>query len=237
METAHIVQTWPKEFRHKFEVMFNSTLVGGNLERYDLRGMNLEGVNLTGANLRGADLSNANLERAILVKADLSRACLKKTNLKHADLTCADLTGSYGRVTNFSNARMWNAYIRRVTFKNCWFVNTDLQGADMLCGEFLGSRFDGANLDGAKNADRAIFSWWMSPLGFCKVNYDPIPGWRRLDFSVTGDESFQENSAREWTEERVTKGLSPTRVSIWDDSAWMREVGDAFEHTKEPPQD
>ncbi len=225
-----MITKWPGEFRHKFEVMFKSSLVGANLERYDLRGMNLKGVNLTAANLRAADLSGANLEGAILVKADLSRACLKKTNLQHADLTTADLTGSYGRATNFSHAVMWNSYIRRVTYKNCWFVGTDLQGADLLGSEFLGSRFDDAILEGIHNADRAIYSWWLSPMGFNKINFEPIPGWKRLDFSVTGDESFQENSVRERTEDRVTKGVSPTRVSIWDDSRWMREVGDAIEH-------
>ncbi len=224
---------WPMEFRHKFEVMYKSTLVGANLERADLRGLDLRGANLTSANLRGADLSGANLSGAILIKADLSRACLMKANFSDAQLITADLTGTYGRATNFSRAIMWNAYVRRVTHKNCWYVDTDLEGADFLGSEFLGSRFDGANLTGLQNADRAIFSWWRSPMGLNKLNYDPIPGWMRLDFSVTGDASFQENSAGERVGHRVTKGATPDRVAMWGDGTFLVEHKGVLEDGKE----
>jgi len=72
----------------------------------------------------------------------------------------------------------------------------------------LGARFDGAKLDGVRNTNRAIFTWWYAPFqgGPRKVVYDPIPGYIRMDESVTGDFTVRENSARERVEDDVLKG-------------------------------
>jgi len=88
--------------------VYNSTLVGANLERADLRGVDLRGVNLTNANLRGADLSRADLRGAILIKTDFSRANLHLVDFENADMTQADMSMSYGRRANFSHARMYS---------------------------------------------------------------------------------------------------------------------------------
>ena len=188
------------------EVVYNSTLVGANLERADMRGVDLRGANLTNANLRGADLSRADFRGAILIKADLSRANLQLTNFEGADLTSADLTGSYGRRTNFSHARMWLVYLRRATMKNALFLCTDLRGADFVGTEFLGARFDGANIDRVKNADMAVYCWWWNPLGMQKISYKPIPGWKRMDESVLGGQTVQENASREQLERHNKRG-------------------------------
>jgi len=194
----------PKERR---ELIYNSSLVGKNLERADLRGLDLRGVNLTNTNLRAADLSRADLRYATLIQADLSRANLHLTDFRYADLTDADLTGCYGRATNFQFARLWTSYIRYAQLKNAIFCDADLTGVDFLCTLLLGARFNGAKLDGIKNANRAVFTWWYAPFqgGPRKVVYDPVPGYTRLDESVTGDFTIRENSARERVETEVLK--------------------------------
>jgi len=195
----------PKERR---ELIYNSSLVGKNLERADLRGLDLRGVNLTSANLRLADLSRADLRYATLIQTDLSNAVLHLTDFRYADLTDADLTGVYARAVNFQHARLWTSYLRFAQFKNAIFCDADLTGADFLCSLLLGARFDGAKLDGVKNTNRAIFTWWYAPLhgGPRKIVYDPIPGYIRMDESVTGDFTIRENSARERVEDEVLKG-------------------------------
>ena len=189
----------------RLELAYNSSLVGANLERADLRGLDLRGVNLTNANLRGADLSRANLSNAKLIKTDLSRANLHRTNFTEADMTGCDLTGAYGRGAIFYKTRMCLAYLRYAQFKNAFFIECDMMGADLLNSLFLGARFDGSNTDGVKNADRAIYLWYWSPLKTGKISYDPTPGWMQLDESVTGVETVRENSARERVEDVVTK--------------------------------
>lgn len=185
----------------RVEMVYHSSLVAANLERADLRGLDLRGINLTAANLRGADLAGANLSNATLVKADLSRTNLHKTNFTDADMTSCDLTMSYGRGAIFHRTKMCLAYIRFAQYKNAFFIECDLAGADFVNSLFLGTRFDGCITDGIKNADRAIFTWWWSPLKTGKISYDPIPGWIRLDESVTGHETFRENAAREKVEQ------------------------------------
>ncbi len=196
---------WTPERR---ELIYNSALVGANLERFDMRGMDLRGVNLTNANLRGADLSRADLRQAILIKADLSRCNLHLARLDQADLTDADLTMSYGRATNFYKAKCWATKFRRVTYKNAMFCYADLTGADFVGAELLGSKFDYAKLDGVKNTNRAIFRWYVSPygLGPSKIIYDPMPGYVLMDESATKGRTRRENAAREKIEVFIEKG-------------------------------
>lgn len=189
-------------------LVYNSSLVGANLERADLRGMNLRGVNLTNTNLRSADLTGADLRWATLIKADLSRANVTRAKFHYADLTDCDLTQAYGRATVFYGTRLWVAKLRRGTWKNAVFAYSDLTGADFVGSEFLGARWWECKLDGVKNANRAIYTWWYSPYGFgpAKMVYSPVPGYIRMDESVTGPFSFQENSARERVEDFTLKG-------------------------------
>ena len=196
---------WSKRRR---ELIYNSSLVGENMERFDLRGVDLRGANFTNTNLRQADLRYADLRYCKFIKADLSQANLHMADFSHADMTDSDLTMTYGRVTKFYKTRMWAAKIRRVTYKGALFIETDLTGADFVGSELLGSRFDGAILNGVKNADRAIFSWWVAPygLGPSKIMYDPMPGYMLMEESATKGFSLRENAAREKIEHHVQKG-------------------------------
>ena len=189
----------------RLELAYKCTLVGMNLERADLRGVDLRGANLTNANLRGADLSGANLSHATLIKADLSRANLQKANFTGADMTSCDMTMTYGRGAIFYKTKLCMAYLRYAQYKNAFFIECDFTGADFLNSLFLGTRFDGSDADGVKNADRAIYTWWWSPLKTGKISYDPLPGWVQLNESVTGLETVRENSARERVEDAVKK--------------------------------
>ena len=189
----------------RLELAYKSSLVGANLERVDLRGLDLRGINLTSANLRGADLTGANLSHATLIRTDLSRANLHKANFTEADLTGCDLTATYGRGTVFYKTKMCGAYLRYAQYKNAFFIECDLTGADFLNSLFLGAKFDGSDTEGVKNADRAIYTWWWSPLMTGKISYDPLPGWYQLDESVTGVETVRENAAREHVEQSVEK--------------------------------
>jgi hypothetical protein len=170
--------------------------------------MDLRGINLTNANLRGADLSYANLQHATLIKADLSRCNLHLADLSYANMMDSDLTMSYGRATKFYKARCWAVKFRRVTYKNALFCYADLTGADFVGAELLGSKFDHAILDGIMNTDRAIFRWFVSPvgLGASKIIYDPMPGYLLMDESATKGRTRRENAAREKVEMFVRKG-------------------------------
>jgi uncharacterized protein YjbI with pentapeptide repeats len=95
---------------------------------------------------------------------------------------------------------MWIVYLRHANMKNALFINTELQGTDVVGTLFLGARFDGANVEKIKNADLAYYSWWYNPMGTQKMSYKPIPGWRRLDMSVMGGTTVQENASREQVE-------------------------------------
>ena len=200
-----LTQMWTPERR---ELIYSSALVGANLERFDMRGMDLRGLNFTNANLRNADLARADLRHAIFIKADLSGCNLHLADLSHANLTDADLTMTYLRAAKFYKARMWATKLRRVTAKNTLFCYADLTGADFVGAELLGSKFDHAILDGVKNADRAIYTWYVSPygLGPSKIIYDPMPGYVKMEESATKGQTFQENAAREKVEHFVKKG-------------------------------
>lgn len=175
-------------------IAYKCSLVGANLERADLRGKKLRGINLTAANLRGADLSFCDLRDATIIQADFSRACLYKTNFAGADLSGSDLSMSYGKGTNFHKAVAHSCQFRNVVYKNALFIDTDLRKSDFFHAELLGSRFNGALLDRVRNMHTAQFEWWLSPWGGPQ-SYDPRPGWLKIDSSLMGNISLQENAA------------------------------------------
>lgn len=204
-QNVRLYQNAPIEKRM---LVYNSSLVGANLERADLRGLDLRGVNLTNANLRNADLSECDLRYATCIKTDFSGATIQRARFDYADCTDSDFTGCYGRGVSFYRARLWVAKLRYAQFKSALFVEADMTGADVVHSLFLGAKFDDARLDGVQNADMATYTWWYSPFGQgpSKVVYKPVPGYKRLDESVTGPYSFRENAARERTEDYVRKG-------------------------------
>jgi hypothetical protein len=102
---------------------------------------------------------------------------------------------SYLKAVNFSGARFWNTTLRRCMAKNAIFFDADLRGCNVAFSDFLGARFNGANLEAVRNADTAVFYWYI-PEGFKgPIEYKPRPGLVRLETSVLGGYSFRENAA------------------------------------------
>jgi len=190
------VGLYVKKLQHDRDVLENARryiFCGRNYERADLRGKDLSGVNFTCGNFRGADLSGSDLRRALFICADLSRACLHNCNAEGADFSGADMTGSYLKAVDFTRAKMWHTCLKGAIAKNAKFFEADLTGADIARAEMLGARFDGALLSGLRNVDKAIFRWFINPLGG-KPCYDPFPGAFVITESLLGRVSYQENS-------------------------------------------
>lgn len=196
-------------------IRYHAGLIGSNFEAQDLSGIDLRGADLTGCNFnratlaggnfegctftnssfRGTDLTRANFTKTNMKKCDFSRANLHLADFTDADISGSDMTMSYGKATVFLRTRMWACGLRRVTYKNALFIHTDLRKSDFVGADLLGSRFNGANLQGVRNLDKAIFYWYLSPYGGPPA-YEPRQGWIKLDQSVLGGMSFQENAAK-----------------------------------------
>ena len=159
------------------EMLTDVYSVGQYLDRADLRDRNLSGVNFTNATLRGADFTGSNLRGAKFVKADLSRACLHLADCTDADFRGADMSMSYLKATLFKDADMRMATLRCCIGKNALFIGTDLRGSDFVNAFLVGARFDGANTEGIRNSDRAIFEYWLHPDKPGKPSYEPVDGW------------------------------------------------------------
>ena len=206
------------DYSLNLHVAYKCSLVGTDLERADLSGKKLRGCNFTAANLRGADLSGADLRDCLFIQADLSRTDLHRTNFAGADLSGADLSMAYMKGTNFHNAIANSCIFRNVMAKNALFINTDLRKSDFFHAELLGARFNGAKLDRVRNLHTAQFEWWLSPWGGPQ-EYEPRPGWLKIDQSLLGNISFQENSALgvSGKEAKVFEAFSPEGEDWWKD--------------------
>ena len=183
----------------KLEFARHFYLVGADFEQMDLSGKDLSGCNFTNSNFRSVKAIGTNFTGCTLIKCDFSGAVLRLADFTDADLSGADMTLSYAKAALFLRTRMWNTIIRHAVWKNALCIDADMTGADILCTLLMGARFDGTKLLDIRNADRAIYHWWMSPWGG-PPSYDPIPGWTKLDESIPGGQSFRENAAREWIE-------------------------------------
>ncbi len=175
------------------ETRYKSSLVGANLDRMNFKGMDFHGVDMSGASLRGADLRDTNLQDAKMIRCDLSGASMRMADLSRADISGSDLTGAFLKATLFYKTIAWRCLFRRITAKNCLFLYTDLRESDFFQAELLGARFDGALTEGVRNMDTAQFFWWASPWEGSH-SYKPRPGWKRMDQSVFGGTSVQENA-------------------------------------------
>jgi uncharacterized protein YjbI with pentapeptide repeats len=74
------------------------------------------------------------------------------------------------------------------------FFEASMVGADLCRAECLGARFDGADVTGVRNVDRAIFRWFLNPSLWGKPTYDAYPGAMVLTESALGNISLQENA-------------------------------------------
>jgi uncharacterized protein YjbI with pentapeptide repeats len=167
---------------------------GRNYERADLRNKDLKGINFTCSNFRGADLTGSDLTGATFVMCDLSRACLHNCKAEGADFSGADLTGAYCKGVAFTKAILWHTCFKGAILKNATFFDAEMVGADLCRAECLGARFDGADVTGVRNVDRAIFRWFLNPELSGKPTYDAYPGATLLSESALGTISLQENA-------------------------------------------
>jgi len=182
-----------EDFSLNIHVAYKCSLIGANLERADLRGKKLRGINLSAANMRGADLSYCDLRDATILGADFSRTCLYHTDLSGADVSGSDFSMSYGKAVKFYKTIAHACIFKNVIYKNALFIDTDLRKSDFFHAELLGSRFNGALFDRVRNMHTAQFEWWMSPWGGPQ-SYEPRPGWLKIDESLMGSISLQENT-------------------------------------------
>lgn len=171
-------------------------LIGQDFDRHDLKGRDLSDCNFTNTSLRAADLSYCNLRGARFLKADLSRANLHMADCTGADFRGADLSMAYMKATLFLDADMRASSLRCCIAKNALFIRTDLRQADFVNAFLLGCRFDGAKVAGIRNADRAIFEYWVNPEARGKPSYDYMEGWTHYTQSLMGGISIQDNAAR-----------------------------------------
>ncbi len=103
---------------------------------------------------------------------------------------------AYLKATLFKDTDMRFATIRCAIAKNALFFGADMRGMDFVNAFLLGARFDGAKLDGVRNAHRAIYEYWLDPNSPGKPSYDPVEGWYRYTESMLGGVSVQDNAAR-----------------------------------------
>jgi hypothetical protein len=129
-------------------------------------------------------------------KADLSSAVLRLANFTDANLSGADMSMTYAKATLFLRTDMRNTIIRHAIWKNALIIDSNMTAADVVGTLLMGARFDGTDTRDIRNADKAFYAWWLNPWGG-PPSYDPIPHWARLDHSIPGGESYQENAARD----------------------------------------
>jgi hypothetical protein len=175
-------------------------LHGANMTSSDFEGANLSGVNfsgciLTNCNFRGADMSKGNFTGAKMTKSDFSRANLHLADFTDADVVGSDFSISYMKSAKFLRTDARNCHFRGIMGKNAMFIYADLRKCSWSGAQLLGARFDGSKVWGARNAHRATFRWWMSPLGG-PPSEEPRDGWDMLDQSIAGGVSVRENAAK-----------------------------------------
>jgi uncharacterized protein YjbI with pentapeptide repeats len=180
----------------KFQNAKDFYLIGADLSLMDLSGKDFTGTTFINCNMRSAICVGTNFTRCDMRKADMSSAILRLADFTDANLSGADMSMTYAKAALFLRTKMRNTIIRHAIWKNALVIDADMVGADVVGTLLLGARFDGTDTRDMRNADRAVFAWWISPWGG-PPSYDPIPGWLRLDHSIPGGESFRENAARD----------------------------------------
>jgi len=182
--------------REKFECARDFYLIGADLSMMDLSGKDLSGASLINCNMRSTVCVETNFTGCDLRKTDLSSSVLRLANFTDANLAGADMSMTYAKAALFLRTDMRNTIIRHAIWKNALIIDANMVGADVVCTLFMGARFDGTDTRDIRNADRAVYAWWMNPWGG-PPSYDPIPHWHRLDHSIPGGMSFRENAARD----------------------------------------
>jgi len=198
------------------QIAYKVSLVGVDLERADLSGRRLRGANFTNSNLRAADMSFGDFRDCTFINCDFSRANLHGANFSKADVSGSDFSMAYMKGVNFHNTIAQSCIFKQVLAKNALFIGTDLRKSDFHHAELLGARFNDALLHRVRNMHTAQFYWWMNPWGGPQ-SYEPHPGWLRIDQSILGNISIQENAAR------TLAKTSEERLRTFNTEQWWDE--------------
>lgn len=167
---------------------------GRNYELAYLKDKDLRGVNFTCSNFRSAKIEGCDLTGAKFVMCDFSAATFRHCIIDDADFSGADMTNAILSRNTFNRCLFWHTAFKGTLLKNAMFFDCELVGADLCRAECLGARFDGSDVTGVKNVDRAIFRWFLNPTLNGKPTYDPYPGAQPLTESALGTISLQENA-------------------------------------------
>jgi uncharacterized protein YjbI with pentapeptide repeats len=178
----------------KFARLKSYYYVGRNYELHKIVNKDLRGINFTCSNFRSAKLVGCDLSGAKFTMCDFSLATFKDCIIEDADFSGADMTNASLSRHTFTRTTFWHTVFKGALLKNTTFFECQMQGADLCRAECLGTRFDGSNVAGMRNVDRAIFRWFMNPQLSGKPVYDPYPGAMVLTEGALGPHSFQENS-------------------------------------------
>ncbi|MFN8565589.1 MAG: pentapeptide repeat-containing protein [Anaerolineae bacterium] len=133
---------------------------------------NLKGANLQHAVLKQfwfqstifehADLSVADFEACRFTGAMLKRANLARANLKNANLHFANLAQTYVGGANFENAYLVWVNFQQADFSEIYYAVFSMDTSEAKSGTFSvnlrGANLTNADLQGAYNFDKAIFS-------------------------------------------------------------------------------
>lgn len=107
------------------------TLIGDDLEGYQLSGLQWPRADLHGRCLKAADLRDAQLPGSSLADADLRASILRRANLQNADLRRADLTGADLQHVNLRGADLREACLREADLDHAVLIAADLRNADL----------------------------------------------------------------------------------------------------------
>jgi len=144
--------------------LFDTDVIGANLNGVDLSGANLQaslftdidfrkadfsGANLSWASFYGADFTRANLSNADLIGVEFIGGNFSRVNLRSSKLINANFLEADLNVVNLNKANLDLAIFRVVSFKGVNFNQTMLDRTTFADVEFL---------DGLKGLDKSNYS-------------------------------------------------------------------------------
>ncbi len=124
-----------------------------DLTKCYLKGAHLKKVKLINSSFMGAELERINLRNAILDNSDFKGASLKHAQFQGSSVVNAKMRNIKCDGTNFKGATITSCDFRKAELINSCFKSTNLKNSDFTDVKFDNSDFERANLLGAKNVD------------------------------------------------------------------------------------